>query len=465
MLIYLWLLLVPLALAGAPRLPERLGRLVYWAAAVALILFIGLRREIGCDWDPYMVLLRIATILPPQEAIVQADPAYMLLNIAVAKTGFAIGIVNLLCAALFVTGLLLFVRKQPLPHLAFLMALPVLIMVAGLSATRQSVALGLCLWALASLVGGARRLPWLLFLSAGLFHWTAFVLLPLAGLVPFADRRLDRVLVLLGLGAGLALALSMWLIPGLSALIPAYKASGGAIFRASLNGLALIVFVAGRRHLQMSGEERLIGAYLSALALFAFALMPSSETAADRLGFYIVPLQMLVLARLPLAVAVGRRRLIAQLVVAAPVLILFGGWIAMTSAKACYVPYRNFLSAPSSLRASGRPLPRPTAQCAAWLADPRPFVANGGLVRGEHEPRTLSGESRRARRMCLQLLAMRYDLDLPGQPCANSMFRPSDLRAAAKLPKAEGRRRTLVEAERCLAAMRPLVGVAPANRR
>src|SRR4051812_5066404 len=127
MLFYFALLLLPLVLAAGQKLSSRVERLAFILVWLALTIFIGLRREIAGDWDNYLLMFQRAQSYSLIDAVTVGDPAYMLLNRWVAGLGFGIAIVNLVCAAIFVGGLVIFVRAQPRPPLALLIAIPVLV--------------------------------------------------------------------------------------------------------------------------------------------------------------------------------------------------------------------------------------------------------------------------------------------------------------------------------------------------
>ena len=359
MAIYLWLLLAPLILAAGRYLSPRLERHSYVLVWIALVLFLGLRREVGGDWDNYLVMFMRARIYGLPEALTLADPGYMLLSVIVARSGLSLPVVNLACAALFVTGLLAFVRVQPRPALALLVAIPFLVVIGGLATTRQAVAVGLLMWALAHYSSGARRRPAAMLVAAFLFHWTAIVLLPLV-LVMRVRRIPIRLIIVAGgiLGAGLALAVAT-----LPFLQGRYGYSGGAAFRGSLTLLAILVLLAGWRRLDLDDQARRIAAFLTALGLLSLCLIPVFATAGDRLGMYVVPLQMLVFSRAVTLAPPGGYRVAAQAAIVTPYLVLLASWLAMTEYHSCMAPYRTYLADPESLRL-GAPEPhRRNSEC------------------------------------------------------------------------------------------------------
>lgn len=357
---YLWLLLLPLVLAAGQRGSPRTERLAFILVWLALTIVIGLRREIAGDWDNYLVMFERARTYPLLDALAISDPGYMLLNRIVGSLGFGIAIVNLICAAIFTAGLLLFVRSQPLPPLALLIAIPVLLAVGSFT-TRQSVAAGLLMAAMAFYASGRMKLPSLLVVGSVLFHWTAIVLAPLVPAMVL--RRIPNWLIIAGgIAAGAGFAAAFQLMPGLAERFAGFAQSKGALFRASITLLSLAVLFGGWRRLDLNDAERRIASYLAALAIFALFAVAVFPTVGDRLGFYAIPLQMLILPR---AVAFFRSRLAraaAIVAVATPSLVLFGGYLALTSYRPCLAPYRSYLTDVEALTLQREPLRR-SSEC------------------------------------------------------------------------------------------------------
>ena len=348
MWIYLLLLLPPLLVAASGRLPARLRRFAWPLAWVALVLFVGLRRELAADWDNYLILFQRAGAYPLAEALTLSDPGYMLLSGLLARLGLALPAVNLACAAIFATGLVKFARAQPLPALAMLIAVPVLVMLAALMSTRQSAALGLTMWALASYQAGGRRLPAALLLGALTFHWTAVLLLP-AAIAVHARRVPPWLVAAAGGAAGVGLAAALLFVPDLADRVAHIAASLAAWPRAAPTLAALALLFALWPRLGFDERERRLAAGLAAIALFALALLPVLSAAGDRLGFYAVPLQMMVFTRAVSRAPRGAARRAAAAAVALFYVAMFVVWLAATPYRGCLTPYRSYLADPGAL--------------------------------------------------------------------------------------------------------------------
>lgn len=359
-----FLLLIPPALVGAAHhLAPRLRPQALLAAGLLLALFIGLRREVGGDWDNYLLIVQRAALLPFADAMAQTDPAYALLSRAVAQAGLDVGVVNLICAALLVAGTLSLARSLPLPHVALVAALPVLLMIGGFAPTRQATAVGIFMLALPLLATGKKGMPAALLVLACLFHWTAAVLLPLVPLMLLRRAPPTWMIVAAGGLGALALIAAFVTIPAAAERLGSFRQSGGALLRAVPVALALGLFALAPRRLAPGEEDRRIAAYLAALSLGALLLVPVVSTVGDRLAFYAVPFQMLVLARAPGLLPAGRLRLAAEALAMLPHLLLFAGWLAATSYRPCLIPYRTYLADPAALRFEPPELSHRSAAC------------------------------------------------------------------------------------------------------
>ena len=86
----------------------------------------------------------------------------------------------------------------------------------------------------------------------------------------------------------------------------------------------------------------LIGSWIMVATL---ALVPVSSVISDRFGYYVTPIQLMIMARLPYLVSRGGQ---GQLISAAPYLglgIVLIYWTQNSKLfNQCYLPYRTWLS-------------------------------------------------------------------------------------------------------------------------
>lgn len=108
-----------------------------WLIGTILTLFIGLRHEVGGDWFGYLPYLTRAEGLSLEEVFVFGDPGYNALNWLFASYSWGIYGVNLVSAAIFSAGLVVFCRAQPRPWVALCIAIPYLVIVVAMGYSRQ----------------------------------------------------------------------------------------------------------------------------------------------------------------------------------------------------------------------------------------------------------------------------------------------------------------------------------------
>ncbi len=388
MWIYLGLFLLPAAWwmvrASAPRL-ERPFLIIL---LLALTLFIGTRWQVGGDWDSYIVMIEEAPRISWLAALWN-DPGYLALELAAGQFGAAMWAVNIPCALIFVTGLILFCRLQPFPPAALAISIPVLITIVAIGSTRQATAIGFLMIAYYLLSGGRGRWAALMAILACTFHWSAVLFLPLAGLLWLRSNPGFVVSVAAGLTCGIGMELAYWLIPQVTAAIGEIPGAGGALFRVAFT-LPAFVLLALRRRIRLPVEplERRLLDYMSAIAVFAIIVAPVMSTAADRIGYYLIPYQIMVYTRAIGLVPPGFRRGAAQALIVSPYLIMFLGWINYTRYHVCWAPYRSYLDGSAPLFPDTPEIFRESRECDELqgkfleLYEPEPAndpVANGSI--------------------------------------------------------------------------------------
>lgn len=314
---------------------------VFWL----LVLMIGLRHEVGGDWETYIDHIDWVTNASLQDALSEGDPAYSLLNWLAAETGLGVYFVNTVCAVLFAWGLVVFCRAQPRPWLALVVAVPYLVTVVAMGYTRQGVAIGLAMLGLVAL-SDRKTLRFVVFvLLAATFHKSAVILMPLAILA--GTKR--RIWTAFWVGLSSLLFYVLLLQESVDVLKAGYLEaeyqSQGAAIRVAMNAVPAVLFLWFRRRFAMPQEERTFWTWMSVVALgfvVLLAVSPSS-TAVDRVALYWIPLQLFVLSRLPDAIGKpnGLNSLWVKGVVAYSAVVLFV-WLFFAQTAFAWLPYQFY---------------------------------------------------------------------------------------------------------------------------
>jgi hypothetical protein len=313
-------------------------------------LIIGLRHEVGGDWFNYVANFERYADASLGDSLAKGDPAYEFLNWAAASLGLDIYAVNLVCAAFFVAGLIMFCRQQTNPLLAFTLAIPYLVTVVAMGYSRQGVALGLLFWAISYLEQN-RMWPYMVLIAVGaLFHKTVLVMIPFAVFLVGDSGRKWMILrigaVALG-GYGLWDALlaeeqdQLW-----ENYVEAQMVSEGAMIRALMNVVPSILLLAYWRRWKESFSNHWFWFWMAVASLFAVGMVDFASTAVDRIALYLSPIQMAVYTRLPYLPLLPHRQLDPNMVTVA-ILIAYAAvlyvWLNYATHAQYWIPYQNIL--------------------------------------------------------------------------------------------------------------------------
>ena len=152
--------------------------LKYLFIFIFLVLFIGLRHEVGVDWFQYMTHV----YTDPTEYL-REKPGYFLITSFSQINNLGLYGINFFSAAIFSFGLIYFCRNLRNPNFALISAYPYFIVVVAMGFVTQSCALGFELIGL-TLYQKKNVTGFILMIAlASTFHNTSLVLLsiPLIG--------------------------------------------------------------------------------------------------------------------------------------------------------------------------------------------------------------------------------------------------------------------------------------------
>tara|TARA_B110000238_G_C16141935_1_gene446784 strand:- start:2444 stop:3418 length:975 start_codon:yes stop_codon:yes gene_type:complete len=316
---------------------------VWWLFIFALTLLIGLRHDVGGDWSNY---LRMLDRVQYDSLRLMADPGYTAMNQLSLRLGWGIYGVNLICGFIFSLGLAIFCRNLPRPLLALAVAVPYLIIVVAMGYSRQGAALGLAMIGLVALTRQYKLRFFILIILATTIHKSAFLLLPIAAL---ASTK-NRFFIFISVGALSGFMYFIFLSSVYETLITNYIdaqiVSQGALVRLLMNAIpASILLLWSHRFKFNAVEEPLwkIFSYLSIL-LLGLLFVSNASTAMDRIGLYMLPIQLVVFSYLP--EIFSKSRALSQWIVFGVIsyygLVLFV-WLNFATHANLWLPYQSLL--------------------------------------------------------------------------------------------------------------------------
>jgi hypothetical protein len=183
--------------------------------------------------------------------------------------------------------------------------------------------------------------------AAALCHTSAIIFLALA---PFVRLRLTRVTV--------AIAVAL-VLPGMYSIFAEsaefytdrYIGTGidaaGGLYRAAMLAVVGVFFLLALRRVfkerfPADYQLTLIGAWIM---LGTLAILPLSTVMSDRFGYYVTPIQLMILAQLPQLVPSGPQRLLIRTAPYVALGIVLVIWTThSTLFHQCFLPYQTWLS-------------------------------------------------------------------------------------------------------------------------
>lgn len=329
-------------LPGAPNRRLTPGWITF---GLFMVFIIGLRSQVGGDWFNYLGHLAEDRGKPLLVLLQDTDPGYKLLTWLSLQLGTGIYGVNTICAIVFVMGLVSYCRSLPRPWLALATGIPYLVIVVAMGYSRQGIALGLAMLGLLALSRHSLRWFVVWILLATTMHRSALLLLPIAAL---ATSR-NRILVALSLGMVGVVGYLSFIEGDVDNLYRNYIERGyesqGALIRLGMNAIAGGLFLLLSRRFQLTDASRSLARWMSLIALAllaAYFASPGSSTALDRMGLYLLPLQLFVFSHLPDAATRGSRKAWVLMILFYYAAVEFV-WLNFAANKYAWLPYRNLL--------------------------------------------------------------------------------------------------------------------------
>lgn len=322
---------------------ERVKTLRWVTVWLIFTLFVGLRHEVGADWQSYLNYFDNLDSSPvPSEDILlylsTNDMGYVVLNWLSAYFGTGIYGVNLVCAAIFMTGLILFCRKQPLPYLALTIAIPIFVVTIAMGSVRQATALG---WFFLALIAfQERRLGYFIFFMflAGMFHKSVLIFLLLL-------LFLTNVRWFFGFFVMIALV-SFFLYDIVAIFWKVYVEdtmySEGGFIRVLMNAVPAVFLLLFWRRWKLFSDQKL-WILFALLSLLSLVFVGSASTAVDRIAIYFAPWQIFAFSRLPLLA----QDVVSRTAILVSILAVYGAvlfvWLNYAINANSWTPYRNIL--------------------------------------------------------------------------------------------------------------------------
>ena len=346
MSIYWLMLLIPMvATLHSVKLDINLRMLVFWLVGALLIFIIGLRYEIGGDWDRYLSVFSYLDSGPFFENFRGRDIGYEFLYWISIRLFDGIYFVNIISAIIFVIGLIRFCSVMPFPWLAMLVSVPFLIIVVSMGYTRQAAAVGLIMWGLVDLMKGKRKHFYAFSILAALFHSSAVIMLPIGLLYNAQRAKLIRVLLYFVTIIFGVYILFQEIIGHMYYYYITIKFhnSEGAVMRILMTFSTAIVFFIFRARFKKVFQDEKLWLIFSIISILLLPLAFFYSTFADRIAIYFLPLQLVVLSRVPVLITSKYNQSLFVVGVVITYSSALFVWLIFGKHSSFWLPYKNIL--------------------------------------------------------------------------------------------------------------------------
>ena len=318
--------------------------LKYLFIFIFLVLFIGLRHEVGADWFQYLTHL----ITDPFHYL-RNSPGYFLMTYFVNEQNLGIYGLNTIGAAIFSFGLIYFCRSLRNPSIALISAYPYFIVVVAMGFLRQSCALGFVLIGL-TFYKKKNFLGFFLMIGiAVIFHDTAIVLLAIPILNGLIKIREKRVLIILSL-------LSFPIAYLISIYFPIYYVEYRYFFKAEYAALGAglkilipfafsFVFLWKKKMFAFNDQENslYLAMYACLFILLVYTFLTVTTAGAYRLSLYFYPIIFAVSSGLPDSKILNISKRNWQLFMISYNFFILFIWVNFSYHSLHWLPYKNLL--------------------------------------------------------------------------------------------------------------------------
>ena len=319
---------------------------MWWFVFFFLVLMIGLRHEVGGDWGNYLHKINEARGITLKETINKtSELGYYIFNWIAAQYTLGIYFVNTVSALFFTWGLITFCRIQPRSWLAMLVAIPYLVIVVAMGYTRQGTAIGFGMLGMVALAD-RRIFRFMLFVAlAAMFHKSAVLLVPLAALSNPRKKLWNTFWSALFFILLYSQFMESSMVAYQGGYVERELMSAGAAIRVTMNAVPGALFLFFRKRFALSKTDRLFWTFVAIIALVFVVLLQvsPSSTAVDRVALYFIPLQLVVLSRVPEVFGkseIGRSNMVMLVILYSALVQLV--WLLFATHAGWWLPYQFY---------------------------------------------------------------------------------------------------------------------------
>ena len=324
------------------RISARNKIIIWYIFLFFLIIFIGLRYEVGGDWDQYNVVYKeiIGEGFNIFNLDIKNDYFYTLVthlsSLIIEDNIF----VNFILSIIFIISLNYFIEKNSDYFLVLTGAIPIHITVVGMGFVRQAIAISFFLIAIKYLTINKNIKSFISIIIGIGFHKTLFPMLTILLFIKKTKFLLLFIIIFFTF-------ISYLFFNSYLRLIYYYSGEGldlisyGALYRITISILFSVFLIVFSNILIENSIEKKIYFYLSFLCILSFLFVFNYSTLVDRFCFYFIPIQLFVLMRLKKLFKSQFNYFVVKLCIIIFYASVYFVWLNFSYYKFNWLPYKN----------------------------------------------------------------------------------------------------------------------------
>ena len=317
---------------------------LYW-------VLVGFRFHVGADWNGYVRIYGVTKLRPLSGLLLEREPLFQLLQWLAFRVGGGLILVNALSGLVFCLGLFAVAKRCYEPLLAIAVATPMLVIAFAMSATRQSLAVGIIFYLFATWDKRTTIGRIALVVLASLFHFSSLfvlILVALATRVPLTMRLAAAAFLAAIIG------IVLYLAPETTSTYSGLYVSGsrklnapGAWVQVGTIAFAGLIYIAYQRPWRAVHKDNPLYHNIAIAALAAMPMIYVSSVGVYRFALFFWPMAMWVYSGLPALMIRSEARVLYRIGVIALFTGLLWGWLTFATNSAGWIPYQNWWLQPS----------------------------------------------------------------------------------------------------------------------
>ena len=314
-------------------------KILWFLIVLLLVLFIGLRYQVGGDWVTYNIFFK-NYLEQDINFNLSTEPFFKLFYKYIGSIGLNIYIANLISAILLMTSLSLLLLKEKYPFTGLFLSFPVLLVIVGMGFNRQSIALSIIIFGFLFWKRSFLRYSFFIIL-ASLFHKSAILMV----LINRFNLKFINILPLITTMFGIFLVF-FFLSNHINNIIKGYPLfeikSYFSYIRVIYILLPSLIFLIYKKNFHIYSDYLFISKY-STFSLILIPVLILNADIATRLSFYFLPLSIIILSRLPMMFNNLNMRISLIIIIHILTICYFIFFIFYANNVNGWVPYNNIL--------------------------------------------------------------------------------------------------------------------------